>query len=170
MSPIQPLNRPVVKVRTQLTTVPSIALALVQVVRERTEDKVQVLYGPSTQQPEESVIVVGLGDENTVVGFETNQTRQQGLNRRAQETFTLHCWLSVRLGDDDDDAVQHAVEAATALLDQIAEALEDNRLRVLADTLDLGPSISWLPVQNAQGAACGISFDIAGTAMLAART
>jgi hypothetical protein len=155
-------------VSASLTVLPALALTLVQVLRERTE--AQVLYGPSTQQLEDRVISLGLGDEDTVVGFETTQNRQQGLGRGARETVTLHGFLSVVLGDSDGEAVQFAVEEATALLEVVASALEDPRLRALASALDLGPSISWLPVQNDRGAACGIFFDIVAQALLRPRT
>lgn len=153
--------------RTPLTQVPVLMAAVVAALR--TALRIQVTYGPNTAQIEDETLSVALGDENSVAGMQSTRTLQPGVRRRSAEEFTLACWLSVVIGDDDDDAVQRAVERAADLLEAVAAALNDPALQALAERLEVGPELSWLPSRSERGSGCGIAFEITGTALLGPR-
>jgi len=146
-----------------LTRVPQVATQLVALAAAAAPD-VQVVDGPFVGELGDRVLVVGF-PEGGAPAYEATVARQQGMGRpRLQESWTVHCLLSLTSGRI----------ALTGLRDECAQilALIDEQLRddVVVDgvwqSASLSGAMQWLPINGPHGSSCNVIFDVVGTSLL----
>ena len=148
----------------QITRIGDVIGKLVEIAATLDPDELQVLDGPTIGELAEQVLLVGMPDGNQP-GYKTTNTRQQGMGRpRLQESWDVHCLLSLATGSDDLGGLR---TRAVELLGELDTKLRDEHtVAGVWDKAALLGDMDWVPLQGPTGATLAILFDVSGTSLL----
>jgi hypothetical protein len=108
--------------------------------------------------------MLGLPDGNQP-GYKTTNTRQQGLGRaRLQESWEVHCLLSLSTGSDDLPGLRGSAVEILGALD--AKLRDEPLVDGVWDRANLLGDMDWVPLLGAAGATIAVLFDVTGTSLL----
>jgi len=149
-----------------VTRMPEVIDALLTIIEEAT--KLQVTDGPHLGELMDAAVVVGLTDGPETPGYRTDLEPLDGSGRRARyrESWTVHCLLTLVSGDT---AMASLRAEAGGHLAAILEALRyqpADGARPPWDTIPRIARTQWAPIQDQNGAAVNVVFDVVGTCLL----
>jgi len=148
----------------QITRIGDVIGKLVEIAGTLDPDVLQVMDGPTVGELAEQVLLIGMPDGNRP-GYKTTNTRQQGMGRpRLQESWQVHCLLSLASGSDDLLALRNRAVELFGDLD--TKLRDDHTVAGVWDRAALLGDMDWIPLQGPTGATLAILFDVSGESLL----
>lgn len=127
------------------------------------ETGVQVLDGPSVDEPMLECLVVGLAEDQP--GYTVTVTREPGVGRpRMREEFTVRCLLSLVSGDTATGPLR--ARAASLLGDLDDRVRSAHRRPGVWEHAEVSGEMRWVPLQSSDGHMVGVWFQVNGWGLL----
>ena len=146
-----------------LTRVPQVAAALVALAEGLGVTGLQVVDGPFVGELAADCLVLGF-PEGGSAAYDATVVRQPGMRTRLQESWTVHCLLSMTSGRIAlTDLRERCADTLAALDGALREhATEDGAWQ----SARIDGAMQWLPINGPSGSSCNVIFDISGTSLL----